>query len=99
MRAARISLTVLVSTLLWPGTARADWSVGAFLGQAHTQTSTVVLTLPNQATQLDLIGVHYRGESFRSPQYYGVRVTWSPALNPPWTQVHGTPDVVQTAGA
>jgi hypothetical protein len=78
MRAARISLTVLVSALLWPGTARADWSLGAFLGQAHTQTSTVVLTLPSQATQLDMIGVHYRGESFRSPQYYGVRVTWSP---------------------
>ena len=77
-RAAHISLTVIFSALLLPGVAVADWNFAAFLGQAHTQASTVVLTLPSQATRLEMTGVHYRGESFRSPQYYGVRVTWSP---------------------
>jgi|SRR5215510_8282084 len=63
---------------LWPATARADWHVSGFLGVAHTLTSTMDLTLPAQGTQLQLVDVEYRGESFRSPQYYGVRGTWIP---------------------
>ena len=87
IRAARVILT-LVGALLWPGSARADWIFGAFLGHAQTHSSTVVLTLPSQATRLDLTGVDYRGESFRSPQYYGLRVTWSPDAHP-WLGVEG----------
>lgn len=64
--------------LLGPGIARAEWIVGAFLGHAQTQSSTIVLTLPSQGTLLNVSGVDYRGESFRSPQYYGLRLTWSP---------------------
>jgi len=87
-RAARIILTVIVSAGLWPGRADADWIFGAFLGQAHTQASTVVLTLPSQETRLDMVRVHYRGESFRSPQYYGLRLTWSPAPHR-WLGIEG----------
>ena len=52
--------------------------MGAFLGHAQTQTSTIVLTLPSQGTMLDVSDVEYRGESFRSPRYYALRLTWSP---------------------
>jgi hypothetical protein len=86
-RAARVILTIAV-TLLWPGSARADWVFGAFLGHAETLSSTIALRLPGQATELDIAGAEYRGESFRSPQYYGVRVTWIPDAHR-WMGIEG----------
>ena len=74
--------------LLLPAPARADWIAAAFLGHAATRPSTVVLTLPERQTAIDIEGVQYRGESFRSPQYYGYRVMWVPdAL--PWLGIEG----------
>ena len=61
-----------------PSTARADWVASAFLGHAWTRSSTVVLALPDRQTAIEIDGVEYRGESFRSPQYYGYRITWIP---------------------
>ena len=69
---------MLSVVLLCPATARADWIAEGLLGVAHTQSSTIDLTLPGQGTQLALSGVAYRGEAFRSPQYYSVRGTWVP---------------------
>ena len=68
-----------VVVVFWPAAAHADWIVGAFGGVAHTQSSTMNLTLPAQGTQLTLEDVDYRGESFRSPQYFGLRGTWIPS--------------------
>jgi len=65
-------------TVLWPAHARAEWIVSAFGGVAHTQSSTMDLSLPSPGTHLTLTDVEYRGESFQSPQYYGVRGTWIP---------------------
>src|SRR5215510_1322301 len=70
-------LTLSVA-LLYPATARADWIAEGLLGVAHTLSSTMDLTLPSQGTQLALGGVAYRGEAFKSPQYYSVRGTWVP---------------------
>jgi opacity protein-like surface antigen len=70
----RVALAAVVA-LLAPSFARADWVLSGFLGAAKTQSSTIDLSLPAQGTQLQLAGVEYRGESFRSPQYYGVRAT------------------------
>lgn len=64
--------------VFWPAAAHADWIVGAFGGVAHTLSSTMDLTLPAQGTQVTLGNVDYRGESFRSPQYFGLRGTWIP---------------------
>jgi hypothetical protein len=50
----------------------------AFLGHLWTRSSTVVLTLPDQQTALEIAGVEYRAESLKSPPYYGYRVTWVP---------------------
>src|SRR5262249_19556745 len=83
----RLHILLLVA-VLWPGTARADWHVSGFLGVVHTLTSTMDLTLPAQGTQLQLVDVEYRGESFRSPQYYGVRGTWVPKSHR-WMGIEG----------
>lgn len=73
----RLYVLALVS-VLWPAHARADWIVSAFGGVAHTQSSTIDLSLPSAGTLLTLTDVDYRGESFQSPQYYGLRGTWVP---------------------
>jgi hypothetical protein len=51
----------------------AQWTLGAYLGGAHTQDSYLRLQQPSLATDLRFSGVSYRGESFQSPFYYGVR--------------------------
>lgn len=85
--AARIIL-VLAGSVCWPATARADWIVGAFLGRAQTQSSTIIITLPDEQTRLEIANVAYRGESFRSPPYYGVRITWIPDAHR-WMAIEG----------
>jgi lipid A oxidase len=82
----RFRLALLI--VLWPAAAHADWIVSAFGGVAHTQSSTMELTLPPQGTQLTLTGVDYRGQSFQSPQYYGLRGTWIPKGRP-WLGFEG----------
>jgi lipid A oxidase len=74
--------------LLWPAQARADWILSGLLGQAHTQSSTIGLTLSGQGTQLDLADAEYRGESFKSPQYYSLRGTWISKAHP-WLGIEG----------
>jgi len=92
MRCSRITVaSVVVSTALTlavPRAAHADWLATAALGHAATRPSTVVLAQPGQQTQLDIPDVTYRGESFRSPQYYLVRVTWVPDAHP-WLGIEG----------
>ena len=87
IRAAGVILT-LAGTVLWPGDARADWIFAALLGHAQTLGSTVVLDLPSQATRLEISDVDYRGESFRSPQYYIVRASWIPDAHR-WLGIEG----------
>jgi opacity protein-like surface antigen len=83
--AARVALAVVV-VVLSPSAARADWMLSGFLGAAKTQSSTIDLSLPAQGTQLQFGGVEYRGESFQSPQYYGVRLTRTVG---PWLAIEG----------
>lgn len=85
-RAAAVVVTVVCA--LCPATARADWRLSGFLGHAQTQSSTIDLTLASQSTHVQLLDVDYRGESFRSPQYYGVRATWISEAHP-WLGIEG----------
>jgi hypothetical protein len=87
-RARAVRFVLIVACALWPASARADWLLSGFLGHAQTQTSTIDLTLASQSTQLRLIDVDYRGESFRSPHYYGVRATWIPDAHR-WLGIEG----------
>ena len=79
---------IVVAVVLWPAQARADWILSGLLGQAHTQSSTIGLTLSGPATQLDLADAEYRGESFRSPQYYALRGAWISKAHP-WLGIEG----------
>jgi len=73
-----IALILAGLVLCLPSSARADWMASGFFGHAWTRSSTVVLTLPDRQTAIEIAGVEYRGESFASPQYYGYRITWIP---------------------
>jgi hypothetical protein len=77
---------VTVIAMFAPSSARADWILSGFLGAAKTQSSTIDLSLPGQRTDLQLAGVEYRGESFQSPQYYGLRLTRTLG---PWLGIEG----------
>jgi len=83
---ASVALTLVC--VAWPASAGADWILSGFLGHAQTQSSTIDLTLAGQSTQLQLIDVDYRGESFKSPHYYGVRATWIPEAHR-WLGIEG----------
>ena len=51
----------------------AQWEIAGYLGGAHTQNSNLILNQPSLGTNLRLGEISYRGESFQSPLYYGVR--------------------------
>ena len=52
--------------------ARADWLFGAYLGASHTLANS--LSVRTGSVSQTVEEVTYRSESFRSPQYYGVRL-------------------------
>jgi lipid A oxidase len=68
----------IAAVLFVPASAGADWLAAAFLGQASTQPGTITLALPDRQTRLEIADAEYRGESFESPPYYGLRFGWIP---------------------
>jgi hypothetical protein len=56
--------------------ACAEWTIGGFIGRAWTRPGTVDLSLPSEQTELALVDVAYRDQSFESPLYYGYRLSW-----------------------
>jgi hypothetical protein len=85
-----VALSVGVTVLLCLGdarAARADWTLGAFLGGAHTQASSIRLTQPARSTDVTVSPVHYRSESGRPPVYYGYRVGFFPRSR--WIGIEG----------
>jgi hypothetical protein len=75
---------VLIAGLLLctPASARADWMIAGFIGNPWTMPSTATISIPGEQTQIDLVGLHYRSDSFETPPYYGYRVAWIPAGHP-----------------
>jgi hypothetical protein len=65
-----------------PELSFAQWQASAYIGAAHTGTSYLFLTQPTLGTILRFKPVGYRGESFRSPFYYGARIARD--LSPHW---------------
>lgn len=64
----------LVVSCLCIGTpCLAQWEVAGYIGGAFTQNSDLTLRQPPLATNLRFGNVSYRGHSFQSPLYYGVR--------------------------
>lgn len=61
-----------------PGSARADWLFGGYMGASATSPNTLTVT-PASGAPVTVPDVDYKGEAFRSPWYYGLRVGWLPA--------------------
>ena len=68
----------LVALALFPGSARADWLFGGYMGAAGTSSNTLTVS-PSAGAPFSIPGVAYKGQAFRSPWYYGVRAGWLPA--------------------
>ena len=57
--------------------AHADWLFGCYMGVSGTSSNTLTVT-PTTGTPFSVGDVAYKGEAFRSPWYYGVRVSFVP---------------------
>jgi Outer membrane protein beta-barrel domain len=68
---ARLALLALAAIAI-ASPAHADWAAWAYLGASHTVSNS--LRLRTDSAELTFTDVGYRSESFRSPQYYGLRV-------------------------
>ena len=68
-------IRVLVALLLLlPTTAHAQWYGAAYLGASHTQAADVSVATPARGLDITFRDVEFASESFKSPQYYGVRI-------------------------
>ena len=76
VRASRVLLIVLA--VATPHAARADWLFGGYMGAAGTSSNTLTVS-PAAGAPFSIPDVGYKGQAFRSPWYYGVRVGWLPA--------------------
>jgi len=68
----------MVLVVATPHAAHADWLFGGYMGAAGTSSSTLTVT-PAAGAPFSIPDVAYKGQAFRSPWYYGVRVGWLPA--------------------
>jgi len=68
----------LFALALFPGSARADWLFGGYMGAAGTSSNTLTVS-PAAGAPFSIPDVAYKGQAFRSPWYYGVRAGWLPA--------------------
>jgi hypothetical protein len=71
-------LTAVIS-LGTAGRASAEWTFGGFVGASWTRDTSLRLARPPSATDVTLSPVHYDGEPFQAPPYYGYRVALHPA--------------------
>lgn len=62
--------------------AAAQWTLGGYIGQAHTLDSSLALRQPVLGTDIRFSNIAYSSESFQPPLYYGVRAGYR--LRPHW---------------
>jgi hypothetical protein len=65
----------VMTSLLVPSTAGAQWAVTAFSGTSWTQPSNVRIERPAENQSLEFEGVHFDARPFEDAPYYGLRVT------------------------
>ena len=76
--AARVCLVVLIVAILAnPRDAAADWLFGAYMGAAATASNTLTVT-PLAGAPSTIANVAYKGQAFRSPIYYGMKISLVP---------------------
>lgn len=70
----RAVIALLAVLSFAPSQAEAQWYVAGFMGANAARPATVTIDQPSVGTRLELAGVEWTSESFKSPQYYGYRV-------------------------
>ena len=75
-----IRVLLVAAVLATPHAAYADWLFGGYMGASGTSSNTLTVT-PTTGAPFSLDDVAYKGQAFRSPWYYGVRVSFVPARN------------------
>jgi hypothetical protein len=73
--------------LAMPRLAAADWTIGGFLGGSWTRDTSLTLTRPASGLDVTLDPIHYAGEPWKSPPYYGYRVGYLPGSH--WFGIEG----------
>jgi lipid A oxidase len=76
-RGGSFFLLLVFCVLGAPSGANADWLFAGYMGASGTSANTLTVT-PNTGTPVSLDDVAYKGQAFRSPWYYGVRVSFVP---------------------
>ena len=71
-------LVLMCCVLGIPRGANADWLFSGYMGASGTSSNTLTVT-PATGAPFSLNDVAYKGEAFRSPWYYGVRVSFVPS--------------------
>ena len=59
--------------LLLVSPTRAEWTLAAYFGGAHTAQASLQLQAPHASTNLSIQPVSYQTKPFQSPLYYGYR--------------------------
>jgi len=77
-RFGSLSFVLALGLFCVPSSARADWQFGGYMGASATSSNTLTVT-PASGAPFSVPDVAYKGQAFRSPWYYGVRVGWLPA--------------------
>jgi hypothetical protein len=80
-------MLVSLASLAVTSNAYADWTLGVFVGMAHTRPASLTLIQPREDTDVTLSPVRYRSESLAPPIYYGYRVAFFPGSR--WLGVEG----------
>ena len=80
-------MLVSLASLAVASNAYADWTLGVFVGMAHTRPASLTLIQPAEDTDVTLSPVRYRSESLAPPIYYGYRVAFFPGSR--WLGVEG----------
>jgi hypothetical protein len=74
MNFARTTLALL-ACLAAATNAHAEWLFGGYMGASGTSSNTLSVS-PTTGAPFSLDDVAYKGQAFRSPWYYGVRVSF-----------------------
>ncbi len=55
----------------------AQWTLAGYIGEAHTQDSSLAIRQSALGTDVQFSNISYRGESFQPPLYYGLRTGYN----------------------
>jgi hypothetical protein len=68
-------VVLIALVIATPHAADADWLFGGYMGAAGTSSNTLTVS-PAAGAPFTIPDVAYKGQAFRSPVYYGVRVSF-----------------------